>query len=222
MACVQDEQGIVFIFDAKKQKIVGEYTFADEGDYEGIAVVDTMMYVINSKGKLYRLRDFKGPKLKVKKYKTDLSEANDVEGLCYDKANNRLLISCKGEAGIDKKVKKSKAIYAFDLETKKLSKKPVFIIKKDVLKELTGHKEKLGPSGIEVHPITAEIYVINHVGKLLLVLSPDGVIKKAIPLNQTLYRQPEGITFSPNGTMYISNEAAYREASIMRFIYNQE
>ena len=64
------------------------------------------------------------------------------------------------------------------------------------------------PSGIEVHPKTGHIYVLAHVGKLLVVLNRRGKILHIAKLKSKHLDQPEGITFAPDGTMYISSEAA--------------
>src|SRR5690606_40736501 len=56
--------------------------------------------------------------------------------------------------------------------------------------------------------------------KLLLVLSPDGAIQSAHPLDKNRFPQPEGITFDEKGNMYISNEAADTDrATVVTFAY---
>lgn len=60
------------------------------------------------------------------------------------------------------------------------------------------------------------------VGKMLLVCDLKGKVEQAWPLNQQIYKQPEGITFTPNGDMYISNEAADNDkGSILKLVYKR-
>ncbi len=53
MACVQDERGIVFVYDIGSQKIVDEVRFGSKGDYEGLTKFDSKLFVLRSDGKLY-------------------------------------------------------------------------------------------------------------------------------------------------------------------------
>ena len=71
------------------------------------------------------------------------------------------------------------------------------------------------------HPLTAEIYIISHRGSLLVILKPDGKLRDAILLNERFFHQPEGITFAPNGDLYISNEAVDKKANILKFGYRR-
>ncbi|MEN7546773.1 SdiA-regulated domain-containing protein [Rapidithrix thailandica] len=220
LACVQDELGIVYIYDAKARKITHEYLFGKEGDYEGIAKVDTVLYIARSDGKLFRLRGFKSKKLKVAEFNTALSKKNDIEGLCYDANNHRLLLACKGKPHLKKKkYKHSRAIYAFDLHTHQLEKEPFAIIDIEEIQKMTGNKkDKFAPSGIVLHPQTQEIYLLSHQGKKIVILSPDGKqIKGIIPIHPEKIRQPEGICFSPNLTLYLSTEASFSQPEIQRF-----
>ena len=63
-----------------------------------------------------------------------------------------------------------------------------------------------GPSGIAIHPKTREIYIISSVGKLLVILDKKGNLKYFEKLNADIFKQPEGICFEQDGTLYISSE----------------
>src|SRR5690606_19277519 len=53
IACVQDEQGIIFIFNLDTDLVEKKINFAKAGDYEGLAIVDSTAYVLESNGKLH-------------------------------------------------------------------------------------------------------------------------------------------------------------------------
>ena len=100
IACVQDEDGILFIYNIKSHKITQQHTFGLKGDYEGITLVNDVLYVLRSDGVLFEIKDYLSKKLKVKTYSTRVPAINN-EGLCYDAKNNRLLIGAKGKINKD-------------------------------------------------------------------------------------------------------------------------
>lgn len=224
---IQDERAIVYIVDLKDGNITGQIKFGSSGDYEGIAMVGNTIYVINSSGKLYYF-NFNEDEGEVKSdvIETSITIKNDVEGLTYDKENNRLLIACKGKGEIGNNKAKGKSIYPLDLETKVLEEVPVGSIRKKELEPfITADypnmelKNGVGPSGISIHPLSGKTYVLAHDGKAIVILNEEGKIEKYIPLNPGLFQQPEGICFNEKGDMYISNEASFGRANIMKFTY---
>jgi uncharacterized protein YjiK len=236
LATIQDEKGNIYFFNLKTGKLSEKIDFAGDGDYEGIAVVENQIWVLKSNGNLFRVK-YSKKETETKVYKTDLSSKNDTEGLAYDKKNNRLLIACKGHPYIeDKKGKNKKAIYSFELDEKKLSKNPVFIIDLKHIKELKNYNmmTNLGidfltnvnpskgdvsfqPSRIAIHPRTKNIYLLGTVGKLLIVCNNKGEILAAIELNPDLFIQPEGICFDQSGNLFISNEGRELVPTILKF-----
>jgi uncharacterized protein YjiK len=239
-ACVQDEKGNIYVLNFITAEIEKKINFADDGDFEGIALVGDTAWALKSNGSLYRVKDFmKGEEvLRAKKFETDLSKKNDCEGLAFDEINNRLLIACKGHPYIDsKKGSHKKAIYKFDLEKNKLNKDPVFILDLEKIKNFREYNTmtKLGidllsafdenkgdvtfqPSDLAVHPITQNIYVLGAVGDMLIVLNPEGEILLMVDLHDVLFKQPEGICFDKDGTLYISNEGGEGRATILKYI----
>ncbi len=241
LLCVNDEEGVVFDFNIKSGEIAGVYSFAKAGDYEGIEWIDSILYVLRSNGDIYEVKDFKSPDIKVKLYKTKLKPSNDTEGLGYDKVNNSLLVACKGKPAKKKKYKGNRAIYRFSLDTYQLSEDPAYLISQKRIGEIlsfsdydkisSGILEKVNPekgsatfqpSAVAIHPITGNLYVLASVGKMLLVLNPQGDILAIVKLKRTNFNQPEGICFAPDGTMFISNEGRVNEADILRFNYQKQ
>ena len=79
------------------------------------------------------------------------------------------------------------------------------------------------PSGIAIHPIDGEVYIISSVGKLLIILNRSGKVQNVIELDPKIFRQPEGICFSPKGDMFISNEGQGGKGYILKFkIYEKD
>jgi uncharacterized protein YjiK len=236
--CLEDERGRIYTYNYKKEEIINTTKFVKEGDFEGIAITNSEIYALKSNGTLYRIRhstDSVKDDVKIKKITTFLNEKYDAEGLCYDSLNNVLLIACKGSAGKGKKYKNKKAIYAFDLLKQELRKEPFLLIDVQEVQKMkrSGGTQRaydkyismgennitFNPSGIAVHPITKDVYIISAVGNTLLITKSDGKILKALHFKNSELKQPEGITFDRSGTMYISNEGHGGRANIKVFYY---
>lgn len=238
IACIQDEKGNIYVFNTNTGKVEQKIDFGDDGDYEGVEVLNDDAWVLKSNGSLYEVKDFlKSENAVSTRFKTELSKKNDAEGLAYDPISHSLLIACKGHPFLDKKEgKEFKALYSFDLETKKLNLKPVLLIEMDTIKfyknyntitylgiELLAYFDdskgdlSFQPSGIAIHPITGNFYIMGSVGNLMMVFSRQGKILAMIKLRSKYHPQPEGMCFTDDGTLYISNEGDEKKATILKF-----
>jgi uncharacterized protein YjiK len=209
--CVQDELGTVFVFNKSTNAIERKTQFAKSGDFEGIALTDDFVYVVQADGKLFEIDITKGAQVTPKIYKTSLTVKHNVEGFCYDKDNNRLLLAAKDEAP---DMPGFKGIYAFDLKSKRFVEEPVFKI--DLNHELikSAGKKAVSPSGMAIHPSTKDIYITDGPQSKLLVMDNSGNIKKLLDLGKD-FSQPEGITFSPSAEIFISNEGTKQAGNII-------
>lgn len=215
-ACVQDEEGIIYIYNLEKEEIEKKVNFSMAGDYEGIAVVDSTAYVIRSDGELFEIENYLSVDFKVNSYKTPFSKKNDMESLTADLSNNRLLMMPK-EKGL--KDNNSKGIYAFDLENKTLNRQPIWKVDNEdkIFDEQKRNKKKQNfyPSDIAIHPQTDEIYIVDGKTPQLLILDKSGNPVKLHPLLKKTFPQAEGIIFAPDGRLFIANEGKKGTASIM-------
>jgi uncharacterized protein YjiK len=50
------------------------------------------------------------------------------------------------------------------------------------------------------------LYILASVNKLLVIADKKGNVKNVYTLDPATFNQPEGITFTPSGTLIISNE----------------
>ncbi len=207
IACVQDEIGSIFIYNTSTLTIENEIPFGPPGDYEAIAIVNKDAYVAVADGRIIEVSDYNSGKPAIKEYGTHLTVRQNVEGLCYDKANKRLLVAIKGR---EEGSALYKGIYAFDLATKTMPVKPVIKIdlQDPVFQKLSVKKPQtlIQPSEIEIHPVTGDIYIADGVRPQLLIMDNTGKIKALYALNKSEFIQPEGIMFTPPGELYIANE----------------
>ena len=212
LATVQDEEGVLYIYDLDEEKIVSEIKFARSGDFEGVETEGFHAYTTRSDGTIFAFPVTEGVYRNATEYDTDLSRSNNVEGIAYIKEPHGLLLALKGDADLKGKKEKGKAFYFFDLEKEELRNKPLFKLTRQQL-EAYSKKQKLNievndfkPSGLAVHPHSNDLYVLSHLGKLLVVTDLTGEIKGVAKLDMKLLRQPEGLCFTPDGTLFIASE----------------
>ena len=203
LAAVQDEAGILYLLDASSGIINEKIKFTLPGDFEGIEAVDNTFYTLTSSGTLFSFD--KNTPQQTKRIDTPLTWRNDAEGLAFDSLNNQLLIICKESGSVANYQTKAKSIYALNLPDYKFSKQPVTTIKKSEMKKFA-KVDKFKPSALAIDPLTQDLYVLASSGNLLVVLDHSYQIKTVVKLPANIYAQPEGICFSPNGDLYISNE----------------
>ncbi|RMG22431.1 MAG: hypothetical protein D6730_16430 [Bacteroidetes bacterium] len=238
LVMVQDEKGSIFQLDYQSGEVVSEHRFAGRGDYEGIEMVHDTAYVLRSDGAIFEVYPFPADSPVVQVYKTPLSKQNDTEGLGYLPGSRQLLIACKADAEISQKGKKDiRAVYGFGLPSHQftdtallylnlrhlqlaVSDNAYLRLSKELGKMLSpGGNLNFQPSAIAVHPLSGELYLLASVGKLLIVLSPQLQITGMYPLDEQVFKQPEGICFHPNGDLFISNEGKGGKGNVLWFPY---
>jgi uncharacterized protein YjiK len=175
-------------------------------DIEDVTYVNNIVYALWSHGVLFKITNWDG-KPEVEKIKTGLKKENNTEGLCYDPVTKQLLIACKDDPGVTDEKKSTKAVYSFDMSTEKLSDQPFMLIQKKDFEKVINDKLSFNPSGIAIHPVTHDIYILTtRDNKGMAVYSHDGTIKSFQFIDKDLMPQPEGICFSPEGKLYLSSE----------------
>jgi len=219
LICQQDENANLYFVDRGSGKLKNKIEIPLIGDFEDIQMVDSTLYMLKNNGTIYEFNAFKLSEGNYTKYPTILTQKNDTEGLGFDKKTNSLLIACKSKPGIDDtnpETEKTRNIYQFNLQTKKLSDQAFLKIN---LGEIAKYGiQKFMPSGIAVHPLTGYFYIISANSKALLVYDRENKIISATKLNPKLFQQPEGICFDPEGKyLIISNEGKQSKPNILIF-----
>lgn len=217
---IVDEKGILFkIFPADKP-IIEKWKFHNKGDYEDLVLIDSTFYALMSGGEIVKFKFITKDSVTSTEFDPGLVEHNEFEILYYDKNKQQLIQICK-DCEDDKKLFTTS--YAFDLSTEKFMLTPFHIATNPIAQALKEEKIKYRPSAAAIHPLTGELYIISSVNKCLVVANTDGKIKKVYPLNPKLFKQPEGLAFTPNGDMLISNEAAdIGAANILIYKYKRQ
>lgn len=219
VACLSNEVGSIFIFNISTKEIENEIQFGPPGDYEGLALVNNDAYVSSGDGRIFEILDYMSQKPVTKEYGTHLTVRHHVEGACFDKRNNRLLIPIKGT---EEGNKFYKGIYAFDLKTKTMPVNPVIRIdlKDSAFSKVKSKKLQslIQPSDITIHPGKHDIYIVDGVKSQLLTMDETGKIKDLMVLNKLLFVQPEGMAFGPSGDLYIAIEGIKQEPGMLLLV----
>ncbi len=235
LLAVQDENGSIFSI---KGEDVKETVFHKDGDYEGIEKVGDDIWIVKNTGTLYQVSGLGTMQQARKKHKNFLDQSYDIEGLCFDKKNNTLLLAAKAGENWDDEFR---GVFRFDLEKEELDSIPYFKISLPAIRDevkmsatirkiesfrkfLEGQDGEMtfAPSAIAIHPITDEIYITSSKGKLLLICDRKGDIIHIEKLDKSIHRQPEGLAFSEDGTLYISNEGKDGIAKIHTLVWKGE
>lgn len=219
---IEDEGGKLFSVTPGSDK-VSHSKFGKKGDYEDVTILNNnLVTVLRSDGSLFTFSVNEIGKEKidsVKVYENILPEG-EYEGLFAD--STKLIALCKNCP--DDKQKKEVSVYTLQqangdsLTIANTFKIDISIIQS---KDENG-KEKFHPSGIAKNPVTHEWYIISSVNKILLVLDEQWKAKDYYPLDPSLFKQPEGITFNSKGDLYISNEGGDGDANILLFRYQKK
>lgn len=230
-ACVQDENGIVFIVDVRNGEIRDQFIFHLPGDYEGITRAGSTIYVLRSDGLLFQIPvdGFSGS---LKKSFALGIPPHDNEGLCYDRKNNRLLIVPKHIPGKESQNEEKHPVYGFDLRSETLLKEPVFVLNLKEIRKFAADnkivpsgdnsKIRFQPSAIGIHPVTNDLFIFSAASGMLFVFNANGTIEHIERLDKEIYNMPEGISFFENGDMLVSNEGRNRAPTILRFNYKRK
>ncbi len=231
---VHDEYGKIYTLNLQT-KTSSEKEWRKNGDYEGVEIVDGVLWIVKNTGTIYKTEEWTTSETpEIKKFKSFLDDSFDVEGLGYDKETHSLLLACKANGTLEKN---QRPIYRFDLKTETIIEEPLFILNVDTviafmksqgkhdkylreyLEEKQGEKLKFGPSGIAVHPETGHFYITSAKGNTLLITDRKGNLLEMEKLVKPLHTQPEGIAFDPEGNLYISNEGSEEApAKVLKFI----
>jgi len=199
---VIDEDGILFKVPILHPNNTKKWQFDKQRDFEDIVLRDSIFYALVSNGDVVAIK-FNGDSIHTDK--TDFSDnskkVDEFETL-YMVDSGKLVIMCK-QCEADKKAKVS----AFALNDTNATYSPHLVIDASpVAEKLKEDKIAIKPSAAAINPMNGDLYVLSSVAKLLIIFDAGGKFKELYKLNPKLYKQPEGLTFTPAGDMIISNE----------------
>ena len=212
-----DERGDIFAVDFKnKNDDAGKVKFGGKGDYEDIVHTDTAEYMLVATGSVVQVIT-KDSSFTTKEFTLEKGDKNEFETMYLGADRHSLVLLCKQ---CDHEKDEVRTAYRFDLTTLSFSAVPLYTIDiASIRKILNDEKAEFKPSAAAINPVTGKLFIVASVGKLLVIAGKDGKVEQVFRLDPTLYNQPEGMTFAPNGDLYISNEGGEGVATILKFVY---
>jgi len=213
---VTDEKAIVYGLDYQQGKIVKAFTLGSptvHGDFEGIAILNDVLYLVTSEGRIYATAEGNdGDKMQYKTYKTGLGKLCEIEGLAQDRQSGTLLLACKKSRVKGKGGKLSVFVWS-PSAGKVLREREITIPEDDIAAKLD--KKHISPSAIAVDPGTANLYVVASRQRAIIEMKPNGELITAIilPLADR-HRQAEGIEITRDGRLLIADEGGKKKARL--------
>jgi uncharacterized protein YjiK len=193
LVAVNDEEGKLFFFNPANGEVSDRLKFAKKGDYEELFFAKGDWWILRSDGVFIQFH----PPMEGQTVNWQLPPGEEYEAAWYDAATQKMWMLCK-------KCEDTVAETAT-----KIQQQLDFHFRPD--------DKKFHASGAAYNPADSMVYLLSSPDKKILRMSANGVVTDVQPLDPALFKQPEGICFGPDGTMYISNEAAGGNANLLIF-----
>ena len=219
---IQDEEGKLFTYDLMQSKIVDEFSFGKNGDYEDIATDGKYFYILKSNGDIHYFPvNHNKNKANVEIVKNVLPKG-EYESLALNPLDQSLLVLCK-----DCKVDKSNGRvtgYKFSLQQNKLSTTfTTFTLDIDSLRKWDENISKtIKPSAMTFNAVKKEWYIISSIDKILIVTNDAFQPTNILTFTRNQFEQPEGLAINNSGDLFISSEIGdSNAAAIYQFKSNK-
>lgn len=216
---ISNENAFLYKIYLRKPIKIKYWKLSIGSDYEDITLHDSTFYLLQSNGDLKTFEFTNGKLINTDACASPISGFNEFESLYYDGFKEKVVLVCK-----DCEDDKNQMISAYNFNPldKVFNKNYAFQINGSEAKKIAQTtKTRFRPSAAAINPLTKELFIISATANTLVIADNKGNIKSAYKLNPKFFKQPEGIAFSPSGTLYISNESAETgSANILVFTYN--
>lgn len=201
---ISDATGSLYKIFPDKNAMVQKWKFGKNHDYEDLQLHDSIFYILSSSGNIVSIKFFTADSLQTEEYKFPEDKV-EFETLYFDSSLNKLILVCK-DCKEDKK--KDVSTFAFDIIDHTYSEGPFKIDADKIAALLHEDKIKFKPSAAAINPLTHDLWILSSVNKAIVIADRHGGVKEVHELDPSVYKQPEGIAFTPKGDLLISNESS--------------
>jgi uncharacterized protein YjiK len=206
LLAISDEEAVVYELDYRSGVLVKAFALGEptlRGDFEGIAVLDEIVWLMTSKGRLVAAQEGQdGERVAFSEFATGAGDYCELEGLAEDPQSNSLLLACKQVF----EAKDPLRIFTVPIaDGKPTGMTWADIPAAEIAARLNG--KKVRPSAIALDPQTGNrlLLAANHAA--LINLAPDGSLIDAIILpGKSRHQQAEGIAISTDGLLLVADE----------------
>lgn len=215
---VIDEDGLLFKISLNNPKNIQEWKFDKKRDYEDLVLIDSTFYILVSDGDIVTVKFDEEKKFLPEKESFKLLESGKEFEILFKSADSGFLsILCK-ECEVDSKNTLSSFHYSY-VDSTGFEKSKVYDLSPWNQKE--GQEKNLKPSAAAINPITKELYIISAIQTVIIIMDAKGNFKEYFRLNPKFFKQPEGITFTPDGDLIIANEFAEEGSANLLLMKNK-
>lgn len=223
LLAISDNERNIFEINLRTEKLRDfAVNFYKKADYEDLVKVNDTVYVMISDGTLVAVpADGTANDSTIRVYPFWSKDKNDFESLYHDPEADGLIMMCK--TCEHEKEQKVRTAYRFSLSGAKFDSTEFYTISIDSVEaRMKNEDADFKPSAAAIHPIEKRLYILASAGQLMVITDLKGNVQEAYPLHPDKHPQPEGIAFSPSGTMYISNEGKYGKATLQVYPYKSK
>jgi hypothetical protein len=214
---IVDEEPLLYKFQPGAPKKLHFWQFDKKRDMEDLVLLDSTFYVLVSNGDIITIH-FKGDSLYTEKsnFSGESKKVFEFESL-YTYDNDRLVLFCKD---CDRDSSSGASTFLYNIHSRQYN--PFAYFDMSGISNYSGKKKfHLKASAARINPVTGDLYIVSAINNLLVIASPKGTIKEVYPLDPYYYKQPEGIAFTPDGDMFISNEFADMGSATLLYMKNK-
>ncbi|GAB2825806.1 hypothetical protein [Ferruginibacter profundus] len=212
IACIADEKGEVYFYNLNSSTIDKKLKFANKGDFEDLTIVKDTLYVLDSKGVIWVIKNYL-LQPEVSSVTLNIAPPFELEGLCHRK--DTLYIAAKYYH--NKKRNETGDLPLWKLTSEWSVSKPLFNLPDYISPGASQLPVPFHTSAIVFNESVQQWYCISTHTKLFIQCSYDGNIINVQPLSGQEFSQPEGICFSTAGDLLISNEGKDGAGTILLF-----
>lgn len=218
---IEDEEGFLYKIHLNQNKDIQKWKFDKKRDFEDVVLHDSIFYILVSNGDIESVQFISGDSIMSTKFKFPDAgkKKNEFESLYFDDSLQQLVLLCKDCADDGKK---TVSAWGYDINTQVYAPSVLTIDVQPIALKLGEKKMKLKPSATAINPATNELYILSSIDHLLIVTDRNGKFKELFQLDPAIYKQAEGIAFTPAGDMIISNESHETGLATILFIRNKK
>lgn len=203
---IEDEGGVFYKIYLNRNNEIKKWKFDKKHDFEDLVLLDSIFYILVSNGDIEALKFGTGDSITSNKFTFPGAgkKTNEFESLYYDDSLQQLVLLCKD---CEADSKKTVSAWGYNITTQLYSPSVFTFDVQQVNQKIGEQKIKLKPSATAINPVTNELYILSSINHLLIVTDRDGKFKEVFELDPAIYKQPEGMAFTPAGDLIISNES---------------
>lgn len=206
LLAITDEEAIVYEIDYDNGGLVKAFALGEptlRGDFEGIAVVGDVIWLMTSDGDLIATREASdGERVSFTRYETGLGRYCELEGLGQDAQQQTLFLGCKET----KKKRDKLKIFEVSVANRPPARTAAVTFSEQALADKVG-KKHMRPSALAIDAMSGNRVMLAANHRALITLAPDGELIDAIILpGHGRHKQAEGLEITRDGRLLIADE----------------